>query len=147
DGLRDRLEDLRRGAELGGRDPESLRVTLSVTCCALPDADRARELVRQHLAFYVGGMGTFYRDALARQGHGETARRIHDAWQEGDRRAAVAALGDDLLDGLAAAGSPEAVAERLREFEGIEGVDAVAVSFPRGADRAAIDATVEALSP
>ncbi|MDR5671989.1 Coenzyme F420-dependent N5,N10-methylene tetrahydromethanopterin reductase or related flavin-dependent oxidoreductase [Halalkaliarchaeum sp. AArc-CO] len=147
DGLADRLEDLRRGVELGGRDVDSVRVTLSVTCCALPDPEPARDLVRQHLAFYVGGMGTFYRDALARQGYEETATRIHDAWQEGNRRAALSAIDDDLLEELAAAGTPEAVASRVAEFEALEGVDAVTVSFPRGADRDAIDATLEALSP
>lgn len=147
EGLEDRLADLHRGAELGGRDPESLRVTLSVTCCALPDPEPARELVRQHLAFYVGGMGTFYRDALARQGYEETAERIHDAWQAGNRREALAALDDELLDELAAAGTPETVRSRLGEFASIDGVDAVAVSFPRGAEGDAIDATLEALSP
>ena len=147
DGLADRLEDLRRGAKLADRDPDAVRVTLSVTCCALPDPEPAGDLVRQHLAFYVGGMGTFYRDALARQGYEETATRVYDAWQEGDRRAAVSAIDDDLLEELAAAGTPEAVASRVADFEALEGVDAVAVSFPRGADRAAIDATLEALSP
>jgi coenzyme F420-dependent oxidoreductase len=65
DGIRDRLADLRRGADLAGRDPEDVRVTLSLTCAALEDGERARQSVRQHLAFYVGGMGTFYQDSLA----------------------------------------------------------------------------------
>ncbi|MFB6220784.1 MAG: TIGR04024 family LLM class F420-dependent oxidoreductase [Halolamina sp.] len=146
DGLRDRLDDLRHGAELAGRDPEDVRVTLSLPCCALDDAEQARSLARQHLAFYVGGMGTFYRDALARQGHGEIAERVHDAWQDGERAAATAAI-DPLVDDLAAAGSPETARERLRAFGAIDGVDAVAVSFPRGADAEAIHATLAALAP
>lgn len=66
EGLRARMDDLRRGAELGERDPEDVRTTLSLTCCALDDGERARTLVRQHIVFYLGSMGTFYRDALAR---------------------------------------------------------------------------------
>ena len=146
DGLRDRLEDLRRGAELADRDPEDVRVTLSLPCCALDDAERARRLAAQHLAFYVGGMGTFYRDALVRQGHGELAETVYDAWQEGDRGEAVAAI-HPLLDDLSAAGSPEHARERLEAFGNIDGVDAVSVSFPRGAETDEIEATMDALAP
>ena len=146
DGLRERLEDLRRGAELGDRDPSELRTTLSVTCCALDDADRARELVRRHVGFYVGAMGTFYRDALVRQGY-EEAETVHEAWRAGDRDRALAALSDDLLDGLTVAGRPEAARERLAAFAAIDGVDAVSVSFPRGAEVDEIEATADALAP
>ena len=146
DGLRERLDDLRRGMELGDRDPEDVRTTLSLNCCALEDGDRARELARGHLAFYVGAMGTFYRDCLARQGYEETAHEIASAWGNGDREAATAAIGDDLLDDLGAVGTPEKAREELRKFEEIDGVDAVAVSFPRGAEPEEIEATLDALA-
>lgn len=147
DGLRERMDDLRRGAELGGRDPSEIRTTLSLPCCALSDGDRARDLIRQHVAFYVGGMGTFYRDALARQGFEETADEIHERWQAGDRGQALAALSDDLLDSLAVAGTPEQARENLDTFASVEGVDAVAVSFPRGASVEEISETMTALAP
>ncbi|TYL39144.1 TIGR04024 family LLM class F420-dependent oxidoreductase [Natronococcus pandeyae] len=146
DGVRDRIEDLERGAGLGDRDPDDVAVTVGVTCCALEDADRARELARQHTAFYVGGMGTFYRDALVRQGYDE-GETIHDAWQEGDRERALEAVSDELLEDLCAAGDPETARERVARFEAVDGVDAVAVSFPRGADQEEIEATMEALAP
>jgi len=147
DGLRDRLEDLRRGASLGDRDPDAVRTMAVVTSCALPDAATARTLARQHVAFYVGAMGPFYRNALARQGFEATADRIQDRWHSGDRDAAVAAVDDALLDALCAAGTPDTVRDRLATVAAIDGVDAVAVSLPRGADRDAIAATVEALAP
>ncbi|QLG62418.1 TIGR04024 family LLM class F420-dependent oxidoreductase [Halorarum salinum] len=147
DGLRDRLEDFRRGAELGDRDPDDARVTLSLTCCVDEDGERARRRARQHLAFYLGGMGTFYRDALARQGHEDTAHAVYDAWNDGDRGAATAALDDGLLDGLAVAGTPDEARERLDEFAAVDGVDALTIGFPRGADDAAIRNTMEALAP
>jgi coenzyme F420-dependent oxidoreductase len=147
DGIRDRLEDLRRGADLAGRDSEDVRVTLSLTCAAFDDAERARQSVRQHLAFYVGGMGTFYRDSLARSGHEETAEEIYEHWQAGEREAAMAAIDDDLLDAIAVAGTPEMARERFAEFAAIDGVDGVSVSFPRDATIGEIDATIEALAP
>ncbi|MFB6129508.1 MAG: TIGR04024 family LLM class F420-dependent oxidoreductase [Salinigranum sp.] len=147
EGFRERLDDLRRGAELADRDPSALRTTLSIPCCALDDGERARSLVRRHVAFYVGGMGTFYRDSLARQGYEEVARAVAERWREGDREGAEDALDDDLLDRLAAAGTPGDVRRALDRFAALDGVDAVSVSFPRGATPEEIAATVEALAP
>ena len=147
DGLKDRLDDLRRGADLGDRDVKDVQTTLVLPCCALPNGEGARNLARQHLAFYVGGMGDFYRDALSRQGYEDAAHDIHDAWQDGDPEQAVELVDDDLLDALAAAGTPDEVRERFDEFAAIEGLDAIAVSFPRAADSSVIDATLEAVAP
>ncbi|MDY6819891.1 MAG: TIGR04024 family LLM class F420-dependent oxidoreductase [Halobacteriales archaeon] len=147
DGLRDRIGDLRRGMELGDRPDDAVKTTAVVNCCALADGERARSLLRSHLAFYIGGMGTFYRDALARQGYEETAHTVHDTWQAGDREEATAAIDDDLLDQLGVAGTPEYVAEQFDTFASIDGVDAIAISFPRGAEREEIDATLQALAP
>lgn len=146
EGTEERIEDIERGAELGDRDPDDVHVTAGVTCCALDDAERARELTRQHVAFYVGGMGTFYRDALERQGYDE-AVDIHDAWQAGERERALELLGDDLLDDLCAAGSPETGREQIERYEAVDGIDAVAVSFPRGADEDQITRTMDAVAP
>jgi coenzyme F420-dependent oxidoreductase len=147
DGLADRLEDFRRGVELAGDDPADRRVTVSLTSCALADRERARRLVREHIAFYVGGMGTFYREALARQGYEKTATTVAQEWANGDREEAVDAIGDELLDDIAVAGTPAECTRRLAEFERVDGVDAVAVSFPTPATRDDIEATTAALAP
>ncbi len=147
EGLADRLDDFHRGADLAGKDPADLRVTLSLTCCALDDGERARRLAREHLAFYVGAMGTYYRDSLARQGFETEANEIAARWGSGDQDGAVEAISDDLLDTFGAAGTPEHARAIVEEFESIDGVDAVAVSFPRGADGATITETIETLAP
>lgn len=147
DGIRDRLGDLRRGADLGDRRPSEIRTTLSLTCCALFDRERARALARQHTAFYIGGMGTYYRDSLARQGYEAEANAIASAWADGEREAALERIPETLLDDLCAAGTPEEARRGIERFEAIEGLDAVAVSFPRGATEDEIEATIEALAP
>lgn len=146
-GLRDRLEDFDRGSELGDRDRSAQRVSLSLTCCVLDDEAEAKRLVKQHVAFYVGGMGTYYRDNLARQGHETVANEIYDRWQEGDTDGAIAALSDDLLERLTVWGTPETARERLARFTDIGGVAAVSVSFPRAADLDQIESTMRALAP
>lgn len=147
EGVNDRLADLRRGAELAGRDPSTLRTTLLLTCCVDTDGARARTLVKRHLAFYVGGMGPIYRDVLARQGYEDTATEIHDQWTAGNKDQAVNAVDDELLDRLAVAGTPDVARDRLAAFTAIDHVDAVAVSFPRAAPPEDIDTTLAALAP
>lgn len=147
DGTRERLEDVARGAALGDRRPDDVRTLLSITTAALPDGERARDLVRQHLAFYIGGMGTYYRDSLARQGYEDRAHAIYDAWQAEDRAAAMEHLDDEFLDRLGLAGTPEAVRQRLQDRWDVEGLSALAISFPRGADRDDVTRTMRALEP
>ncbi|MXV62155.1 TIGR04024 family LLM class F420-dependent oxidoreductase [Natronorubrum sp. JWXQ-INN-674] len=146
DGMEARLEDIERGAELGDRDPDDVQVTTGVTCCALDDADRARELTRQHIGFYIGGMGTFYRDALERQGYDE-ASEIHDAWQDGDREHALELVDENILDDLCAFGTPDETRAQLERYEAVDDLDAIAVSFPRGADEDEVRQTMDAVAP
>ena len=146
-GLRDRLEDFDRGSELGDRDRSEQRVSLSLTCCVLEDEAEAKRLVKQHIAFYVGGMGSYYRDNLARQGHETVANEIYDRWQDGDTDGAIAALSDDLIERLAVWGTPETARDRLARFTDVDGVAAVSVSFPRAADLEQIESTMRALAP
>ncbi len=147
DGLRDRIGDFDRGSEIGGRNRSEQRVSLSLTCCALEDETTAKELVKQHVAFYIGGMGSFYRDNLARQGHEEVAHEIYDRWQAGKTDAAMAALSDELLEELAVWGTPRTARERLERFTDIDGLAAVSVSFPRAARGEQIESTLRALAP
>jgi len=147
DGLRERLDDFRRGVDLGDGRRADRRVTIAVPCCALDDGARARALARQHLAFYVGAMGTFYRDSLARQGWAAEAHEVAARWGSGDPEAAMAAIPDELLDALGGVGTPEQARAGLERFEAIEGVDAVNVSFPRGATGQELVRTMEALAP
>jgi len=147
EGLRDRLDDFERGSELGDRDRSEQRVSLSLTCCVLDDAEEAKRLIRQHVGFYIGGMGTFYRDNLARQGYESIAAEIYDLWQEGEKEAALAALPDALLEELAVWGTPETARERFETFAEIDRLEAVSVSFPRAASVEQIESTIRALAP
>jgi len=146
DGLESRLEDLEHGAELGDRSVDDVRVTLARTACVLDDAERARELAVQHTAFYLGGMGTFYRDSLAREGEEALAHDIYDAWQE-DRRGEAMELVDENLLETAPTGNRTEARERLEAARDLDGVDAIKVGFPRGATVDEIMQTMEELAP
>ena len=147
DGLADRYEDFRHGRDLADKDPDGGQVTLSLTCMALDDRERAREAVKQHVCFYTGAMGTYYRDNLARQGYDELAHGIYDDWQSGDRESAMARVDDEFLDTIAVGGTPDECRKRVAEWEAMDCVDRVSVSFPRAATTDEILGTVEALAP
>ncbi|WP_318568451.1 TIGR04024 family LLM class F420-dependent oxidoreductase [Salinigranum marinum] len=147
DGLQSRAEDLERGASLGDRSADDVRVTLVLPCAVSEGdgGDRAHELVTEHVAFYVGGMGTFYRDALVRQGY-DAAHDAHVAWGAGDREHAVEIV-RGFVDDLAVWGTPEAARAALDRFCAVGVVDEVAVALPRGATDDDVAATVDALAP
>lgn len=147
DGFDTHLDHLERGASKAGRDIDDIEVTLGITCCVDDDGEAARDLVAGHIAFYTGGMGPFYGKSLARQGYESLARQIVTDWQSGDRGDAIQAVKDELLDDIAVAGTPDDAAAQLDRFASIDGVDAVAVSFPRGATVTQLTDTIEALAP
>ncbi|MFC7157586.1 TIGR04024 family LLM class F420-dependent oxidoreductase [Halomarina halobia] len=146
-GLEHRLNDLRRGAELGNRDPNSLRTSVLLRACALEDGDRARQLGRQHVAFMISLYGPFYQQSIAEQGYVEMVEEVRGHWQDGDREAAVAAVDDEALDGLVACGTPEEVNAIIDEFAAIDGCDAVRIGWIGPADDEAIEMTMRAVAP
>jgi len=147
DALEDRLGDLRRGAELGGRDAADLRVAVTVRSCALDDPERARDVARRQIAFMVGAYGPYYRQSIASQGFEAETDAVHGAWSDGDRSDAVAAVTDEMVEGLVAAGTPDDVRETVAGFEAIDDVDAVRVGFFGEMTDAARRRTMDLLAP
>ena len=147
DGFRERLEDFERGIELGERDRDDLTSTLSLTAAVLEDGERARELCRNHLAFYVGAMGTYYRESLERQGYEKEATAIAEAVANREQDRLDEIIDDELLEAFGIAGTPEEAREQLETWESIDGLDELAISFPRGASHEEVTATIDALAP
>ncbi len=146
-GLQERMNDLRRGASLGNREQTALRVAPLVRCFASEDRHRARETTRSMVAFLIGAYGPFYGQSVAEQGYERVVTEIRDAWDDRDMDAMAAALPDELLDELAATGTPEEVRDRIKRFESIDGVNAVRVGFVRGMDQTDKETTMNALAP
>lgn len=147
DGLRDRLADLRRGAELADRNPDDLRTSVLLRACAMEDGERARQLGRQHVAFMISLYGPFYRQSIAEQGYGDMVETVRGHWLDGDQDGAIAAVEDDVLDGLVACGTPETVNGIIDEFAAIDDCDAVRIGWVGPADESAIRSTMKAVAP
>jgi coenzyme F420-dependent oxidoreductase len=147
DGFIDRLDDLERGAELGDRSVDDIRVAYTIRCCALDDGETARDYARSQVAFMIALYGPFYRQAIADAGWEDVAETVRETWLDGDKAEAIAAVPDELLDQVAAAGTPERANELIERFEAIDAVDAVQIGFFDGMDEDERRRTLDALAP
>ncbi|MFT4947027.1 MAG: coenzyme F420-dependent oxidoreductase [Natronomonas sp.] len=147
EGLDGRLDDLERGAELGERSTEDVRVSPLIRTFASDDPERARSIAKQMLSFLIGAYGPFYGNSVAEQGYGETVAEIRELWEERDTAAMAEALPDDLLDSVAAVGTPEDVRSKLETFAEIAGVDAIRLGFISGMSQADKEFTMDAVEP
>jgi probable F420-dependent oxidoreductase len=82
--------------------------------CPTPNAEEARALGRWMIAAYL--TVPVYRAFHEWLGRGERLAAMNEAWAAGDRKAALDAVPDDVIDELVVHGPPEACRERIREY-------------------------------
>jgi F420-dependent oxidoreductase-like protein len=112
---------------------------------AIVSADpAARDLLRRHLAFYIGGMGRFYREAVTRHGFGAVVEMIVRQWDARERDAAAAAVTDELLDAFAVVGEAEHCRARIAEYRAA-GADLPVIALPGDVTAADAERTLRAL--
>lgn len=139
---RDQILSFRSDVQNAGRDPSAVDIATYIPSLFGP---RARGLLQQTVAYYIGGMGTFYADALRRRGLAQAADRISTHWTAGDRSAAVRAVDDDVLAATTLGRDVHAAAsdlDALRSF----GIGLPILTFPRGATSAEIENTIRGLA-
>jgi F420-dependent oxidoreductase-like protein len=105
------------GDALGGVDLSRFDIAPTVPIAIGDDIGTCRDKVRPLIGLYVGGMGAkgknFYNDLVRRYGFEAEAENVQDLYLGGDRKAAVAAVPDRLVDELALVGPREHIAEQL----------------------------------
>lgn len=135
-------EWLTEGLERSGRSPVEVAVAAYIPTLL---GDGAAVLLRRHIAFYVGAMGSYYHRLMVRSGWAAEADRIRDAWRRGEARPAIEFVTDEMLEALTITGAPSDARRRLRDFRA-HGVTEPVLAMPLGATPGAIRATLEALS-
>jgi coenzyme F420-dependent oxidoreductase len=143
--LQDFQRDLAHGAEKAGRPLSAIDVAPYILSCVSEDVEAARGLVQSHLAYYIGGMGTFYANLIARYGFQDEVRRVREAWGKGDRQAAASQVTDAMVAHMAICGSPKEGRAQLEKYRAA-GVTLPIVSFTHGASRDMIQQTLEGLA-
>lgn len=125
---------IERGAAKGDRDPKQVAVCGVVICSVADDEEQARREVAGQLAFYSAPKA--YGAVLEREGFGDAAGAIREAFAARDFDAMINAVPDAMIDALAVAGTPAQVAEQLKRYDGV--LDHVIVyppSFQLSAER------------
>ena len=73
------------------------------------------------MALYIGGMGArgknFYNDYVTRMGYEAAAAKIQDAYLDGRRKEAIAAVPDSFIDATALVGPAERIKDRLQAWK------------------------------
>jgi F420-dependent oxidoreductase-like protein len=100
-----------------GKSLKNFDVAPFVTCVMGDDLEACRNVVKQNLALYIGGMGArdknFYNDYAKKLGYPDAARKIQDLYLGGQKREAVAAVPDQLVDDVALVGPAARIKDRL----------------------------------
>lgn len=91
-------ERVREGAREAGRDPSKLEIIAKCRVSMSPDRAAARNKLRQVLTFY--NIADHYSDMLRGMGFEKDVNAIHEAFQKGGFKAAMAALTDEYMDKL-----------------------------------------------
>jgi F420-dependent oxidoreductase-like protein len=85
------------------------------------DLQACRDAIKPQMALYIGGMGArsknFYNDYAKRMGYEAAAVKIQDAYLDGRRDEAIAAVPDSFIDETALVGPPERIKERLQVWK------------------------------
>jgi alkanesulfonate monooxygenase SsuD/methylene tetrahydromethanopterin reductase-like flavin-dependent oxidoreductase (luciferase family) len=142
--LQDNYEYIREHAEEAGRDG-SIDVAPYVPAAVADDTEVARDVIRGHVAYYVGN-GEGYERAVAEL-FPEGADAVATAWRSGDRSAAAGAVTDEMVDALGVAGTPDEARERFEEIADIDCVTRPMVTIPSNADDETAERTIEELAP
>jgi probable F420-dependent oxidoreductase len=121
---------------------EGKQIVARIFVCPTDDTERARFVGRMGIAAYLNvGVYAAFHEWL---GRGPLLRGMWDAWRAGDRKAALAAVPDEVVDALVVHGSPEACRDHIRRYVA-NGVTVPVLAILPGGDELA--KAVEYLSP
>jgi probable F420-dependent oxidoreductase len=116
-------DDVKQVAAEVGPDRE---IVARIFVCPTEDSDRVRAIGRFAVAAYLNvPVYAAFHEWL---GRGDVLKDMWSAWQAGDRKAATAAIPDQVVDDLIVHGSPEACREHIDRYIA-NGVTTVALAL------------------
>jgi alkanesulfonate monooxygenase SsuD/methylene tetrahydromethanopterin reductase-like flavin-dependent oxidoreductase (luciferase family) len=85
-----------------------------IFCCPSENADAVRAAAKYAVAAYLNV--PVYAEFHRWLGRGEQLQPMWDAWQAGDRKAALAAIPDEVVDDLIVHGSPAECRAKIQSY-------------------------------
>jgi alkanesulfonate monooxygenase SsuD/methylene tetrahydromethanopterin reductase-like flavin-dependent oxidoreductase (luciferase family) len=139
------LDWIAEGAAKAGRDPSEITVAPFTTVVPLggPGKRQSKEII----AFYIGGMGEYYRELLESFGYRDECARVADLYRDKATRAQAAdAVTDEMMDKLSITGDPRHCVEELRRRRDF-GIQLPLVNLPPKVPWPMVEMFIRALAP
>lgn len=144
--IAEKIAAVEEGARAAGRDPSEIDIACYVRTCVTDDPAPTREILRRELTGYVPV--PTYRKQFIAAGYGDACDEILTRWTGGDRRGAVAALPDRMVDEINAIGDADACATKLQAYRDAGVRNLIVAPWSGGADLAGdCTRTMTALAP
>jgi len=139
-------KELLSGAENVGRNAEQIEISPYIPAAVSQDENLVKGIIKEYIAYYVGGMGTFYHNSMVRYGFRAEADMIVDAWSRGDKSGAMESVSNEILHSLSICGNAESGRSKIAEYVD-NGADLPIILFPPKASRELVRETIEGLAP
>jgi F420-dependent oxidoreductase-like protein len=134
------MPEVTKGRERAGKSLDGFDVVAAVPAAVTDEVEEARNSLRSDLIPYFSL--PFYRAMLERSGYGEDIASFDKSMQQGDSRAAAAAISDGFLEQLTAVGSAAAAAESVQRYRAAGATSPCVGAIPR----TDFDTTLKALA-
>lgn len=141
-----KIAAVEEGARAAGRDPAEIDIACYVRTCVTDDPGPTREILRRELTGYVPV--PTYRKQFIGAGYGKACEDSLALWTAGDRKGAVAALPDEMVDQINAIGDGETCKARLQAFRDAGVRNLIVAPWTGGPDPAGdCDRTMRVMAP
>jgi coenzyme F420-dependent oxidoreductase len=144
--IQDAKKELAAGVRAAGRDINQIMLCPYLPACIFRDIELSKKVVKEHIAYYVGEMGTFYYNVISRYGFGDEANSIVEAWKKGSKIQAIQSISDSMLNSVAIVGTIDEGKRRLEEYMQT-GEDLPILILPHKSSRAMVRETIIGLAP
>jgi alkanesulfonate monooxygenase SsuD/methylene tetrahydromethanopterin reductase-like flavin-dependent oxidoreductase (luciferase family) len=104
----------REAARAAGRDPEAFEITARLLINVDPPSPESELAVRRHVTAYLNV--PVYRAFHQWLGRGEALGPMWEAWRRGDRKAAVGAVPERVMNDLIIRGSMETIRAHVQRY-------------------------------
>jgi alkanesulfonate monooxygenase SsuD/methylene tetrahydromethanopterin reductase-like flavin-dependent oxidoreductase (luciferase family) len=122
--------DVRKVAPIVREFGEDKEIVARIFVAPSEDVEEVRAQAKRYIAAYMNVPAyAAYQQWLGREG---SMREMWDRWAEGDRKGALAAISDELVDELFVHGSPESCRAQIQEYVDAGVTTPVAMLMPWG---------------
>ncbi len=135
------------GAAKTARDPSQIVTAPFTSVMPLDASDTTSMMLKDIIAFYIGGMGEHYIKVLSDFGFEDECQRIAKLYKNKSTRAqAKEAVTDEIMDALAIAGDPQYCIEELHRRRGF-GIDLPILNLPAGVPWEVMEMFIRVMAP